>query len=172
MEVHFLNNVFTLGRHHHDNWSPLISISILLNIRTNKKLPIIYSVTGSEHKTERAFMVSCRKRLPQLCFYPWIFTSFLQTGDIFNLCPRLSYTKETFSCKEIPRNCFMPMLKNVTFLGTRGWSKALFAMCLIDLSSLRDNSTLVKVVKSTSVLPLYFSTRKTHQFCNRKMAPF
>ena len=172
MEVHFLNNVFTLGRHHHDNWSPLISIPILLNIRTNKKLSIIYSVTGSEHKNERAFMVSCRKRLPQLCFYPWISTSFLQTGDIFNLCPRLSYTKKTFSCKEIPRNCFMPMLKKLYFPRDSGMIEGFVCYVLNRLSSLRDNSTLVKVVKSTSVLPLYFSTRKTHQFCNRKMAPF
>ena len=141
MEVNFLNNVFALGYHHPGRWSPLIRIPIILNRRTNEKLSIIYLVTGSEHKTKKASMISCHKRLRQLCFYPSFFTAFPQTGDLFLLCLGLSHTEKTFSCKEIGKNCFVLMLKNFTFLGTRGWSKALFPLCLIDFSSLKHNSS-------------------------------
>ena len=140
MEVNFLNNVFALGYHHHGHWSPLIRIPIILNRRTNEKLSIIYSVTGSEHKTKKASMVSCHKRLRQLCFYPSFFTAFSDRWSLFTMSRIISYQK-TFSCKAIGKNCFVLMLKNFIFLGTRGWSKALFPLCLIDLSSLKHNSS-------------------------------
>ena len=41
-------------------------------------------------------MVSCHKRLRQLCFYPSFFTAFPQTGDLFLLCLGLSHTKKHF----------------------------------------------------------------------------
>ena len=103
MEVNFLNNVFALGYHHHGHWSPLIRIPIILNRRTNEKLSIIYSVTGSEHKTKKASMVSCHKRLRQLCFYPSFFTAFPQTGDLFLLCLGLSHTKKHFLAKKLEK---------------------------------------------------------------------
>ena len=96
MEVNFLNNVFALGYHHHGHWSPLIRIPIILNRRTNEKLSIIYSVTGSEHKTKKASMVSCHKRLRQLCFYPSFFTAFSDRWSLFTMSRIISYQK-TFS---------------------------------------------------------------------------
>ena len=119
MEVNSLNNVFALGYHHHGHWSPLIRIPIILNRRTNEKLSIIYSVTGSEHKTKKASMVSCHKRLRQLCFYPSFFTAFSDRWSLFTMSRIISYQK-TFSCKEIGKKLLCAHVKELYFFRDSG----------------------------------------------------